>query len=117
MTTPKAKRGRPHVKDPAKTYKGLSYFITTFRLKKRTIAEADVIEEALGLGSRTNALQYAIEQVFKDLHKLSRSMTLRRSSRTTQVCSPKVDHLRLSSAESRSLFGRGEAEPQGVWGL
>lgn len=75
MATPKAKRGRPHVKDPAKTYKGLSYFITTFRLKKRTIAEADVIEEALGLGSRTNALQYAIEQVFKDLHKLSRSMT------------------------------------------
>jgi hypothetical protein len=58
------------VKDPAKTYKGLSYIVTTFRLKKRTIAESDVIEEALALGARTNALQFAVEQVFKDLHKL-----------------------------------------------
>ena len=75
MKTAKTRRGRPRVKDLAKTYKGLSYVITTFRLKKRTIAEADMIEEALALGSRTNALQFAVEQVFKDLHKLARSMT------------------------------------------
>jgi hypothetical protein len=74
-TATKPRRGRPRIKDPVKTYAGLSYVITTFRLKKRTIAEADVIEDALALGSRTNALQYAIEQVFKDLHKLTRSMT------------------------------------------
>jgi len=75
MKSTKPRRGRPRVKDPAKTYKGLSYIVTTFRLKKRTIAEADVLEEALALGSRTNALQFAVEQVFKDLHKLGRSMT------------------------------------------
>ena len=51
------------------------WIITTFRLKKRTVAEADVIEEALALGSRTNALQFAVEQVFNDLHKRCRSMT------------------------------------------
>ena len=66
---PKARRGRPHVKDPAKTYEGLSYVVTTFRLKKRTVAEADTIAEALALGTRTNAVQYAIAVLFGGLHR------------------------------------------------
>jgi hypothetical protein len=36
---------------------------------------ADLIEDALALGSRTNALQFAVEMVFRDLHRLCRSMT------------------------------------------
>ncbi len=77
MTTPKRRRGRPHAANPAKTYAGKSYVITTFRLKKRTIAEADTISEALALSSRTSAIQYAVEVVFNDLHRLSRSLSRR----------------------------------------
>lgn len=76
-TTSKPRRGRPHTANPAKTYAGKSYVVTTFRLKKRTVAEADTIAEALALSSRTSAIQYAIEIVFNDLHRLSRSLPRR----------------------------------------
>ncbi len=73
MSTPQRRhtprRGRPPAKDPAKTYKGLSYVVTTFRLRKRTVAEADTIADALSLGTRTNAVQHAIAVLFSDLHR------------------------------------------------
>src|SRR5215813_643092 len=64
-------RGRPRVNDPAETYADKSYIVTTFRMSKRSVAEADAIREALGLSTRTAAVQYALGQVFRTLPKTS----------------------------------------------
>jgi hypothetical protein len=64
-------RGRPRVNDPAETYADKSYIVTTFRMAKRAVAEADAIKLALGLSTRTAAVQYALGQVFRTLPKFS----------------------------------------------
>jgi hypothetical protein len=64
-------RGRPRTKDPAKTYAGLSYILCSFRLNKRSVAEADTIRDCLGLGTRTAAVQFALGQLFKTLPEAS----------------------------------------------
>ncbi len=67
----KRPRGRPRAKDPAKTYAGKSYVVTTFRLSKQAVAQANVIADALGLSTRTAAVQFAINQCWKALPMLS----------------------------------------------
>lgn len=64
-------RGRPRVKDPAEKYADKSYIVTTFRMSKRSVAEADAIKDALGLSTRTAAVQYALGQVYRTLPKSS----------------------------------------------
>lgn len=70
LTKP-TRRGRPRVNDPAVTYAGKTYVVTTFRLSKLASSQADVIMEALGLSTRTAAVQYALGQVFRTLHETS----------------------------------------------
>ncbi len=64
-------RGRPRLNDPAETYAGKSYIVTTFRMSKRSVAEADAIKDALGLSTRTAAVQYALGQAFRTLPRSS----------------------------------------------
>jgi hypothetical protein len=64
---PSRRPGRPRESDPAQTYAGRSYVVTTFRLNKRTVAKADALDWALDLGSRTAAIQYAVDQAFEAL--------------------------------------------------
>src|SRR5262249_59840859 len=64
-------RGRPRVNDPAETYADKSYVVTTFRLSKRSVADADVVKDSLGLSTRTAAVQCALGQVFRTLPKFS----------------------------------------------
>jgi len=64
-------RGRPRLNDPAETYASKSYIVTTFRMSKRSVAEADAIKDALGLSTRIAAVQYALGQVFRTLSKSS----------------------------------------------
>ncbi|SRR6266849_2404226 len=71
QTRKKRGRGRPRVRDPAETYADKSYIVTTFRMSKRSVAEADAIKDALGLSTRTAAVQYALGQVFRTLPKSS----------------------------------------------
>lgn len=66
---PKARGpGRPRTK-PVDEQK--SYLVTTFRLSKRAIAEADAIKDALGLSTRTAAVQFALGQMYKSLPTMS----------------------------------------------
>jgi hypothetical protein len=66
MATTKRGRGRPRQKpaDPAR-----SYLVTTFRMNRVTVAQADVIKEVLALGSRTNVLQHAVAMLFHGLEE------------------------------------------------
>jgi hypothetical protein len=50
---------------------GRSYVATTFRLSKRALAEAATIAEALGLSTRTAAVQFSIGQLFRNLATMS----------------------------------------------
>jgi hypothetical protein len=63
----KPKKGRPFKNDPAKTYENKSYIVTTFRLSKVSVVQADAISEVLQLGSRTAAVQYALGRAFAAL--------------------------------------------------
>lgn len=63
-------RGRPRTSDPAK-YAGRTYVLCSFRLNKRSVAEADTIRDCLGLGTRTAAVQFALGQLFKTLPEAS----------------------------------------------
>lgn len=65
--TPTRRPGRPRKSDPAATYADRSYVVTTFRLNKKTIAKADALDRELDLGSRTAAIQYAVDQAFEAL--------------------------------------------------
>ncbi|HEX4622535.1 MAG TPA: hypothetical protein VH208_13310 [Myxococcaceae bacterium] len=66
MATTQRGRGRPRRKpaDPTK-----SYLVTTFRMNRVTVAQADVIKELLALGSRTNAIQHAVAMLFHGLEE------------------------------------------------
>ena len=70
-----SKLGRPREKDIVKTYEGKSYVVTTFRLNKRSFAEADVLRDALNLGSRTNVVQFALSQLFQNLPEMNKSFS------------------------------------------
>jgi hypothetical protein len=61
----KPKKGRPFASNPAATYADKSYIVTTFRLSKVAVAQADALDEFMQLGSRTAAVQYALGEVFK----------------------------------------------------
>ena len=84
----KAALGRPREKNIQETYRGLSYVVTTFRLSKQAYAELEAIKDAKQLGSRTNALQYAVRQVFEGLLKhpgfMSRAALLKHVGRTLE---------------------------------
>jgi aryl-alcohol dehydrogenase-like predicted oxidoreductase len=67
--TTERRRGRPRTKAPADD--GKSYVMTTFRMSKRAISEADTIKDTLGLSTRTAAVQFALGQMFKSLPTLS----------------------------------------------
>ena len=58
-------RGQPREDD------GKSYVMTTFRLSKRAIAEAEAIKDVLGLSTRTAAVQFALGQMFRSLPSMS----------------------------------------------
>jgi hypothetical protein len=67
--------GRPRTKPVQEKQ---TYLVTTFRMKMETVAEVEVIKEVLALGSRTNALQYAVRFLFERLEKRSAGTTRRR---------------------------------------
>lgn len=62
----RTRAGRESKAEEAKTY-----LMTTFRMSKRAIAEAEVIKDTLGLSTRTAAVQFALGQMFKALPTMS----------------------------------------------
>lgn len=64
--------------------------MTTFRLKNRTYAQLIVIEDAMALSTRTSALQYAVDQLFKNLHLHTRSMSRAKMDRLLRTTLDKL---------------------------